>query len=534
MKKSAKHETKDTSIKGKQYNIVFKYAKWCGDNKKFAVSRADFKDAGIKIPDVIKEFPGGLVELEAIAKERMPNSFKDIIDHRIWNAKRHSDLKKTIASSKKFIITTVVGGCEIHEQFLEAIQLYCKVNKATLLILVADNDIANLPEALINENIVFTDVPLNSNLYLSAIKILPKMIDPVTGLDRIGGKTGSFIFGSPKQRLKFVPVRSDSMIPHCIMTTGALTMPSYMGRKYYQKRTDYLAEQDHKLGAIVVEIEDNTYFHFRQVQLDKDGGFTDLGKRYSDKVEDNAAEALVMGDLHSGYTDPTVLKCWLDVAKETNCKRVVIHDGFDGTSINHHNKDRIIEQAILAKEDKLDLEDELLRYANTLDKLSLSFNAIDIVYSNHDKFLTKYLNTGMYVKDPHNHLISLMLGIQAVNKNNAIEWYVSQRLRHKDRFNWLKQDESMKICGVECGDHGDNGPNGSKGTIVSLEKCQEKAVYGHSHTPQILREAYQVGTSTYLRLSYNDGPSSWFNTSCLIYKGGYRQLINSVRGKYKQ
>jgi hypothetical protein len=534
-KKIVKQESKENSIKGKQYNIILQYSKWCNTNKRFPVTPKDFKAIGFSEADINKEFKGGISELETIAKNRMPNQFKGIIDHRIWNSNRHSKLEEVIATHKKFVITTVVGGCQIHTRFLESIKYYCKINKAALLILVADNDISNLQDELINENIIFDDIQINNSLHISAIKILPKMIDPVTGLDRIGGKTGSFIFGSPKQRLRYVPVRNTSWIPHCIMTTGALTLPQYKGKAYYQQRTDYLAEQDHKMGAIMVEVEDEKMFHFRQIQMDNFGGFTDLGIRYTGKKELNNAEAFVLGDWHTGETDPEVRKCWLNVIKETKVKKLVVHDGFDGKSINHHNKDKILVKAKHAKEGSLSLENELIQYANELNNLeeSTKVDEIIIVYSNHDRFLTTYLNACEFRHDPHNFEISLDLAKQSIKGLNAIEWFVKPRLKRPAKFTWLKQDEGRQIAGIEVGDHGDKGANGSKGTLVSLEKAQQKAVYGHSHTPQILRETYQVGTSTYLRVEYNEGPSSWCNTSCLIYKGGYRQLINSIQGKFK-
>jgi hypothetical protein len=41
-----------------------------------------------------------------------------------------------------------------------------------------------------------------------------------------------------------------------------------------------------------------------------------------------------------------------------------------------------------------------------------------------------------------------------------------------------------------------------------------------------------MGTSTYLKLNYNVGPSSWMQSLCLVYSNGARQLINVINGSY--
>jgi len=81
--------------------------------------------------------------------------------------------------------------------------------------------------------------------------------------------------------------------------------------------------------------------------------------------------------------------------------------------------------------------------------------------------------------------------------------------------------------------HGDKGPNGSRGSVKSMEVSYGQSITGHSHTPEIVRGAWQTGTSTYLKLGYNKGASSWLQSSCLLYKDGSRQLINVINGKYK-
>ena len=97
----------------------------------------------------------------------------------------------------------------------------------------------------------------------------------------------------------------------------------------------------------------------------------------------------------------------------------------------------------------------------------------------------------------------------------------------------MKIDEDYKVAGIQLGVHGHLGANGSRGSLANMEKSYNKSVTGHSHSPAILRDAWVVGTSSRLRLDYNQGPSSWLNTFCLVYPNGQRQLINIIEGKYK-
>ena len=113
-------------------------------------------------------------------------------------------------------------GCPVHQGFLDSIRTYCDKKDAMLLVLPAADPASagdwNLDKELGIQSIVFGDIKLNSNLFICSIKLSAKQIDPTTGLSRIGQRNGSFIYASPKQRLKFMPV-SNIKYPHAEMTT---------------------------------------------------------------------------------------------------------------------------------------------------------------------------------------------------------------------------------------------------------------------------------------------------------------------------
>jgi len=99
---------------------------------------------------------------------------------------------------------------------------------------------------------------------------------------------------------------------------------------------------------------------------------------------------------------------------------------------------------------------------------------------------------------------------------------------------WMGRDGDYKIAGIQLNCHGDRGSNGSKGNIKNMEMSYGNCVTAHSHSAQILRNAWCVGTSTHLKLPYNEGSaSSWTQSSCLIYGNGQRQLIHVINGNWQ-
>ena len=111
-----------------------------------------------------------------------------------------------------------------------------------------------------------------------------------------------------------------------------------------------------------------------------------------------------------------------------------------------------------------------------------------------------------------------------------VEHFLSEE--EKSRIIWWGQDEDYRYAGVQLAAHGDQGPNGGKGNIKNQEEAHGDCIVGHSHTPGIYRGAYQVGTSTYRKLKYSKGPSSWMQTHCLLYPNGARQLVNFIDGLF--
>jgi hypothetical protein len=100
------------------------------------------------------------------------------------------------------------------------------------------------------------------------------------------------------------------------------------------ERTAYLAADDHKLGAIVVEIKDAKTFFYRRVEIDpKTGSFSDLNKKYhaDGRVELIRAELVQQPDWHVLSTDPKFKKAAKEVVALVKPKIMTLEDFLDGS-----------------------------------------------------------------------------------------------------------------------------------------------------------------------------------------------------------
>jgi hypothetical protein len=341
-----------------------------------------------------------------------------------------------------------------------------------------------------------TSYSLNDKLLAEDLFITPAQQNPLSGLDRLGNKKHSLIVASPKQQLKVVPT-GNSKWPHLLHSTGCITEPYYKNDK-----TGKLAQQDHVIGGLIVEVSGDE-FYIRQIRADKNGHFIDLNKKYSPSgsKELNSVEAFVLGDLHCGSEDPTAMQAWEEVIKKLKPKRIVLHDLFDGKSVNHHVS-HLIESKSKTNEEMDSLKTELDMMSGFLKCFSKqhSKSEIVVVKSNHDEFLERYLKEARYKDDYTNYRLALELAIMQYDGDYVLEEYVNRKVGKLKNVTWLQRDEDLIIKGTQLASHGDLGLNGARGNAGSTEKAYSDAIVGHAHTPNILREVFTVGTSTKLKI----------------------------------
>ncbi len=497
--------------------------------------------------DAIRHHYGNITNLH----DEMRETHRDIIaeyvvtEHTVFSERRITELEEDLLNYKKFVVTTVVSGKAVNLDFYNSIKTYCQVNNAKLICIPCQDVVSRnrdmnewtFPVALKDENFVHRDTSLNENLFISSIKMSAKHIRPITGIGRIGQRNGSYIFASPKQFLEYVGSSSDGdKMPNAVMTTGAITANDYSNDRYMSDRTSYIAENDHVFGAIVVDIESEKRFHFRQIQADSvDGSFYDLAVKYNaDGTTEKVSPDLIMGDLHAGEHDPVIFSQTLDMIKELDINNVYVHDAFSGYSVTHYDENSPHKKAKKVMNNMNKFIDEVEIGAGLFSQiLSMAKGKIFRVKGNHDEWFERYLERGAYVDDPVNHYEALDYAKLYLAGIEPLPFAYADFLSDDEieRIEFLTRDDDRKVGGVELAKHGDICQNGSKGSLIGAEKAFGDCVIGHSHTAAIHRSVYRVGTSTLMKLSYTSGPSTWTWTHCLVYPNGARQLITFVPGE---
>lgn len=518
-------------------DILKKYIALASKTKKYP-TRADMLKIGYT-RDVIRHYFISLENIRQEAEAMAPKVFEGMIKPEMFSTTVFNDLASKAKKAKKFIVTTAVGGAPVDKRFLASLKVYAKKNKAMILVIPANYALEDLNRDLINDpdvHIVFRPLKLNSNIAIDPIKIDPKQVDPAVGLDALGKAEGTVIIGSPKQRR--VPVaNSNTKHARIIQSTGSITLPRYVPADGIPKRRDRLAQAHHVMGATIVEIVDEKLFHMRAVQMVSNGSFNLLMDNYSkDGVKPANVLAIVQGDEHVGFeTDPEVVKAVDEMVKLSGAKYRIKHDYFSGYSINHHEMENQVTRAALANRKLISLEEELMACIKSLHRELKMFpnTKIVMVASNHNEFLDRYLAKGRF--EDYNRIIATKLQIAAMEGKNPLK-YGLELLGLKDdgRIIWLKRDEDFKLAGFELGAHGDLGANGKRNPgSKGMYKAYGKVIYGHCHYGEMWHTAWSVGTSTFRKLAYNKGASSWDNSQAFVYADGTAQLVTVIDGKWR-
>ena len=389
------------------------------------------------------------------------------------------------------------------------------------------------PKSLYSYNVIESDVKLNNKFKISNFSVKPQQIKPFTGLDAFTRSDGSFVFGSPKQYFKSIPTQNKK-VPKTLYTTGAITYPNYAE----QHRVGMIAHKDHTYGGLYVEVENNSIYHARHITFSEKGVCYDLGKKFSrDGVETVRPEALVLGDWHTLDTDKQSRKLAFEMIKDYKPKKIVLHDFFNGGSINHHEQGKLIDQVFSYNENKLNLEKELKAVAEELHYFVMNTpkdSKIYIVKSNHDEFLYTYLNSARFIYEPQNAYIASKLLTKAFEGKDPLVEGIKMFYDFPDKVVFLTDDDSLRVGKWELGKHGHKGVHGAKGSTRSYERATPFQISGHKHTPEKERHQIVVGTNTILNPRYTHGGlSGWMCANAFVYKSNFAQLITAINGKYK-
>lgn len=472
-------------------------------------------------------------------KER-PTTSGDVISNQYEEAKKRSLDNK----SKYHFITWAQNNTPILERFFNNVKKYSEYWDGQLHVIPGryKNPTSLFPnegEDFWDDNVVpyLTSSRLNISNKVTIygdIKIQPTAVNPMSDLQGLSYSTSS-IFGSPKIQLQSIPVLYNND-PRIMLTTGACTVKNYTDSKAGKK-----GEFHHTYGFVIVEIKDDDTVFFRQVTAKDNGDFNDLYYNVSDGVvsRQNTLEAIVYGDLHCGEHDENVLaKTKEKILDKFNVKNVVLHDVFSGKSINPYEE----KDPFLRYGKRVNNEDDLDKELNIMYDILSQFKDQDkvlIVRSNHDVFLDRWLkdvdwkkqanlaNSKLYME------LSLILLKQYSETPINIKGIIPELINNKfPNYITLGLDDSYRIKGFELAMHGHLGINGGKGNAESFRRLNSKNISGHTHSAFRKDGVIVCGTSTKLKLSYNNGPSSWTQGHTIIDTYGKAQSIIFFKGDF--
>lgn len=460
--------------------------------------------------------------------------------------------RKALKKAKKFVITAALNNSAIDGKLWEALKTYAAEHKAEILVLPVRY---KNPTSRVDGKIIDADawwpsevkpymvddlIVLHEKFWVMGhVRVQATAIAPLSSFGALS-KRASAVFGHGQLAMQMVPV-PQSKQPKVLYTTGSVSQPNYS-----DTRAGILGDFHHGKGGIVVEL-DGPRFHVRALVADDDGGFYDVDRYYTAKKSEpsTGALALVTGDEHAIWADP---KCKAatyqgssSIVKATQPAAIVRHDVFDGYSISHHHDNSPVTQIAKHHQGLHKVEHELQLTIDHIDETTPPGTVNLIVWSNHNDHLLRWMKEKTPLDEPWNAEVwtklwallmpTIKIGEGGAEHGDPLALWCAPRLKREAIF--LEPDSDETIGGIAVGLHGHRGSNGARGSLNQFAKLGVKTIVGHSHTPGIRHGAYQVGTSSYKRLEYTGGPSSWAHCHCLIHPNGKRQLIFVIDGHWR-
>lgn len=452
-------------------------------------------------------------------------------------------------SPKSLVITSVINNSKVNKDFLDVLNLYCSENDAVLYAIpvrhknvgepYVDEFDSEISDCLLDHNLEYPDYKFK---IFGSLKLSASLENPLSGLDPMT-KGDTLVVGHPQVQLKTLP-RFHDKYPPILTTTGTLSEKVYSNSKPGIK-----ANFNHSLSALIVEfdsVNNEKFVHIRHLNFDdKNKGFYDIDKWYSlSGVEtSNSVKALITGDEHAIFTDESVKAVTYDrqdsIVNTLRPEKIIRHDILDCYSITHHDRKNFLNRFKKHSLNQQFIEKELDKTVDYINSTTPHWTTSYIIQSNHNEHLERWLNECDPKTEPwnakiyHKLMYDILLRIEEGEPYDPFELYASEKT--DENVVYLSRLDNLEIDGILLGAHGDIGINGSKGSRDQFSTLPEKTVIGHSHSPGIEKGCYQVGTSSKLRLGYNDGsPSSWHHCHCIIHQNGKRQLLFITHDKFRK
>lgn len=457
------------------------------------------------------------------------------------------DKRRSTLHGKRFVFTTAQNNTHVHKKFFSALERFCAQRNATFVVSTITYNKSGFQNGTKEDESVWYDPAikpfiLNEScevakglVFCGELDILPTAVSPMSGFENYTQEASGIIPHTKVQMLSLP--RMKNCDPRFLYTTGAVTLRNYIQRKAGQK-----AEFHHVFGALYVEVDDEGRWFARQLVANEDGVFHDLNLRYShEDVTMVPVAGITWGDIHVEKLDKEVAEgAWGDngsMLKELNPTWQFVHDLTDFSARNHHNlKDQFF-LATMHHKNAGNVERDLERSGQFLKHITRFGNRAVVVDSNHDQALERWLREADIRTDPENaefyHKASMLIhkAIRMGAEFHVYKWAVTKIGGVQAEF--LREDDSFLLHGIEQGLHGHRGPNGARGNPRGFRSIGRKVNIGHMHSAGIFDGVYVAGVSGEMDMGYNKGPSSWSHSHILTYANGKRTIVTMRNGKWK-
>jgi hypothetical protein len=382
---------------------------------------------------------------------------------------------------------------------------------------------------------MYQSIQFGTHLWAADFKLTPQSDNVIGKMKKQATKRRmSIIVPHPTQQLDTV-ANGLSTNSRIVMSTGVVSLPAYL--ENYQ---GYNGELNHKLGGIYIEIKDGL-FHARHFEYADDGSLVLDGIRYSPRGNEKKLKCKYMnvGDSHGGPDvcgDEIATEAILNAIEVFKPDIIGLNDTFEGLSISHHRHENIsAEQEAIKAVGLLETELRLTKeYVKTVQKTAKRANPrakLLMIGSNHNTHLHQYLDEGRFIRDKHNYKKAVELAYQYhVNSVDPLKYAIDPDGKLAI---WPDIHEEIQIEGIEVNNHGHLGVNGARGGLKSDELAFTASTGGHSHGVTKKNGNTRAGTTSKLRMGYNQGPSSWAHGFEVIFEGGFRTLYIIIDGRYR-
>lgn len=368
----------------------------------------------------------------------------------------------------------------------------------------------------VEDNLFYGQVKFGNTLISANSRISPTAKDPLNGYE-ILANNNHLILGHSKIHFKTLPrLRGENLIT--MASTGYLSSKNYSDSKAGQ-----VAFENHSYGFVIVE----EGLVPRNVKVKSDGSFIDLIYSVNESVSlIESSEGLVWGDLHTRQLNKEVYNKTKELSSILKPKIHVLHDVFDGSTVNpHETKDMFIQRLKISEGQHL-IEDEVNECLDVIKDLKDCCGNVVVVESNHDNFLQRFIDNENWKKDLHNSPAYLKYALIQQTVDLRDHGNVFGYLLNEIGVGYIKMGNSFKLMDYEVGQHGDFGSNGSRGSAQGFNRLNRKMIHGHTHSPVLINNVTTVGVSCNLNQYYNrKGLSSWAYAHSVVHSNGKNQLL---------